>query len=152
MVARVRLLQPAATLLLALLAGCASQPAPVTRKPALTLEEVASGAKPFIDQARATYPDARRRFLAGLPQGESFFVSVPLRDGEGRTEQVYVYVLTYQGHTILGRIASPLERVQGFAVGDPYQGPESDVMDWVISHADGSEEGRYIGRFLERRR
>ncbi|MEO7773685.1 MAG: hypothetical protein ABIT61_03150 [Steroidobacteraceae bacterium] len=138
-------------LFLAVLGGCASQPVPQAAKPQLSFEQVTEAVKPFIAQARATYPDAKRRFLAGLPQGQAFFVSVPLRDAGGRVEQAYVAVQTYQGHTILGRIASPLERVHGFVVGDPYQGSESGVMDWVIIHPDGSEEGKFIGRFLEHR-
>lgn len=139
-------------LLLSVLGGCASQPVPQAIKPQLTFEQVTEAVKPLIVQARATYPDAKRRFLAGLPQGQAFFVSVPLRDADGRVEQAYVGVQTYQGHTVLGRIASPLERVLGFNVGDPYQGPESDVMDWVIIHPDGSEEGKFIGRFLDNHR
>lgn len=141
----------ASGLVLAALCGCTSAPSPRTDKTGLSLEQVGEAARPYIAQARATYPDAKRRFLAGLPQGQAFFVSVPLRDADGRVEQAYIAVQTYQGHTILGRIASPLERVQGFVVGDPYQGPESEVMDWVIRHPDGTEEGKFIGRFLENR-
>lgn len=145
------LLRLAATVLLVLPAACATQTVAQERKPPLTAEQVSEAVRPLIAQARALYPEAKRRFLAGLPQGQAFFVSVPLRDAAGRVEQAYVGVQTYQGHTILGRIASPLERVQGFAVGDPYEGPEAAVMDWVIIHPDGTEEGKFIGRFLDKR-
>ena len=143
-------LRLAAMLFLGLPAACATQNAIQQRKPPLTFAQMSEQVRPLVAQARATYPAAKRRFLAGLPQGQAFFVSVPLRDAAGRVEQAYVGVQTYQGHTILGRIASPLERVQGFAVGDPYEGPEGAVMDWVIIHPDGAEEGKFIGRFLDR--
>jgi hypothetical protein len=137
--------------LLVLPCACATPGVTPASKPPMTREQLTEAITPLIAKARATYPDAKRRFLAGLPQGQSFFVSVPLRDSAGRVEQAYVDVQTYQGHTILGRIASPLERAQGFVVGDPYEGPESGVMDWVISHPDGSEEGKFIGRYLDER-
>lgn len=149
MIGSVALTRLAAVALLVALGACATDNTAVASKPRLTFEQVSEAVRPLIAQARATYPDAKRRFLAGLPQGQAFFVSVPLRDAAGRVEQAYVGVQTYQGHSILGRIASPLERVQGFVVGDPYEGPESAVMDWVIIHPDGTEEGKFIGRFLD---
>jgi hypothetical protein len=40
---------------------------------------------PYVAEARATYPRAKRRFLAGLPPRHSFFVTVELRDGDGHS-------------------------------------------------------------------
>lgn len=136
------------------LSACNSLPVP---KPAIadteprSLEELERSVQPVLAQARATYPDAKRRFLAGLPQGARFYVSVKLRDPAGRLEQAYVFVATYQGSTVLGRIASQVDLIAGYAVGDPYAGPESDILDWVIIHADGSEEGKVVGKFLQQR-
>ena len=33
---------------------------------------------PYVAQARATYPQAKQRFLAGLPRGQSFFLTARL--------------------------------------------------------------------------
>lgn len=137
------------------LSACSSLP---VTKPAIadtgprSPEELERAVQPALAQARATYPDAKRRFLAGLPQDARFYISVKLRDPAGQLEQAYVFVATYQGSTVLGRIASEVDLIAGYAVGDPYAGPESDILDWVIIHADGSEEGKVVGKFLQERR
>src|SRR5687767_3017611 len=46
--------------------------------------------EPYIAHARASWPDAKRRFAAGLPREHSFFVTTRLRDVHGRIEQVFV--------------------------------------------------------------
>lgn len=131
------------------LAGAPASPAADQTPDTQALEALNRAVQPLLAQARATYPEAKRRFLAGLPQGDRFYVSVTLKDPTGRRQQAYVYVATYQGNTVLGRIASDVNRISGYAVGDPYTGEESAVIDWVIIHPDGSEEGKFVGRFLE---
>jgi hypothetical protein len=42
--------------------------------------------KPYIAKARATYPRAKARYLAGLPPGQTFFVTVDLRDPAGHRD------------------------------------------------------------------
>ena len=56
------------------------------------MERLERAMQPYIDRARASYPAARGRFLAGLPRGYDFFVTVRLRDAQGRWEQVFVSV------------------------------------------------------------
>lgn len=104
---------------------------------------------PLVAQARSTYPDAKRRFLAGLPSGQTFFVSVELRDSLSRREQVFVAVDSIAGDTVAGRIWSPVQMVRGYHYRQPYSFPESDVLDWLISRPDGSEEGNLVGKFLD---
>src|SRR5688500_196813 len=48
--------------------------------------------QPYIMRARATWPGARKRFLAGLPARHSFFVTALLVDDSGRREQVFIAV------------------------------------------------------------
>ena len=47
---------------------------------------------PYVEKARATYANARARYIAGLPDGHTFFVKVLLADSEGLTESVFVRV------------------------------------------------------------
>ena len=42
--------------------------------------------KPYVDQARKSYPEARQRYLAGLPARHVFFVTTRLYDSAGRFE------------------------------------------------------------------
>lgn len=104
---------------------------------------------PFVAKARASYPDAKRRFLAGLPRGETFFVTVRLRDSLDRDEQVFIAVDSIVGDRIGGRIWSQIEVVQGYHYRQPYSFPETELVDWLIAKPDGSEEGNVVGKFLD---
>src|SRR6185436_7676922 len=48
--------------------------------------------QPYIAQARSTWPQARKRYLAGLPPYQSFFVTALLVDEDDRREQVFIAV------------------------------------------------------------
>lgn len=124
-----------------------------TDKPVVMKEEQLSAfewaIQPFIEKARATYPAARKRFLAGLPQGETFFVATRLHDPAGSFEQVFIAVQKIDAGVVSGRIWSDVQVVKDFKHGDMYEFPESEVLDWLISKPDGSEEGNYVGKFLD---
>jgi len=105
--------------------------------------------QPLVKQARASYPDAKRRFLAGLPQGEAFFVTASLNDQSGLTERVFIAVQRVEGNTISGKVASDILLVKGYKAGDAYSLPEAEIIDWLISKPDGSEEGNLVGKFLD---
>jgi hypothetical protein len=105
--------------------------------------------KPHVETARKTYPEARERFLKGLPPEHTFFVTTRLRDSTGRFEQVFVAVREIKGGRISGRIWSNIQLVSGYKLGDPYTFPESELFDWTISRPDGTEEGNFVGKFLD---
>jgi len=112
-------------------------------------EEYEVAIAPYVDKGRKTYPEAKKRYLAGLPAGQNFFVVTKLRDDSGRFEQVFVAVASIKDDRITGRIASVIVGVKGFKNGDPYTFPESELVDWLITHPDGSEEGNVVGKFLD---
>jgi len=39
--------------------------------------------------------------------------------------------------------------VTGYKHGDTYSFPEADLLDWTISKPDGTEEGNFVGKFLD---
>jgi len=102
---------------------------------------------PYVAQARATWPDAKARYLAGLPNGHIFFVTVKLQEGE-RWEQAFIRVDRIDGLKIQGRIANQLS-LATFHANDPIDVTDADVLDWTISRPDGSEEGNVVGKFLD---
>ena len=104
---------------------------------------------PHIARAKASYPAARQRFLAGLPAGQSFFLTTRLVDAKGRQESVFVAIERLQGGQASGRIWNDIQMVEGFKRGDRFTFPESALLDWLITHADGSEEGNFVGKFLD---
>lgn len=113
------------------------------------MEELEKAIKPCIEQARKTYPTARKRFLAGLPEKHSFYVTTQLMDAEGRTEQVFILVRKIEKEMIEGVIASDIHLVSGYKNGDSFQFSEQKLRDWTIVRPDGTEEGNFIGKFLD---
>ena len=39
--------------------------------------------------------------------------------------------------------------MSGYRGGDAYSFPETDLIDWTISKPDGTEEGNFVGNFLD---
>jgi hypothetical protein len=103
---------------------------------------------PYREQARRSYPDAKRRYLAGLPPGHRLAVTTELRS-PGRFETVFIAVTQIQGDRITGRIANEVVTVAGYQEGDLYTLSETDMIDWVITRPDGSEDGNLVGKFLD---
>jgi hypothetical protein len=110
--------------------------------------------KPHLAEARKTYPEAKRRFAAGLPAQYRFLVTTGLKLPDGKFEQVFILVLTVdeEKQSITGRIAHPRNIVETYKLDQIVTLPEVEVIDWTISHPDGTEEGNYIGKFLDAHR
>jgi uncharacterized protein YegJ (DUF2314 family) len=104
---------------------------------------------PHVAKARATYPEARERYLRGLPTGHTFFVTTRLYDEQGRWEQAFIQVTGIANGKIHGRIASQLTLVTNLENGQKYSFPEADLLDWMVARPDGSEEGNVVGKFLD---
>jgi hypothetical protein len=105
--------------------------------------------KPYIEKAKNTYPQAKARFLKGLPPKHTFFITTRLRDSLERFEQVFIAVREIKDGQISGVIASEVRLVTGYHEGDAYSFPESELIDWTISKPDGTEEGNFVGNFLD---
>lgn len=103
----------------------------------------------YVTQAKASYPQARSRFLAGLPSGERFFAVTRVGGGDGKWEQAFIRVRSIADGKITGTISSKMSTVTSYHLGDPYEFAESDLVDWVIVKPDGSEEGNVVGKFLD---
>jgi uncharacterized protein YegJ (DUF2314 family) len=106
--------------------------------------------EPCIEKGRATYPAAKKRFLAGLPRGYAFQVRKRLRDAASADfEEVFVHVDAIKESVVHGHILNKVEAVHSFHQGQQISFPESEVLDWTIVHPDGQEEGNYVGKFID---
>ena len=74
---------------------------------------------PHVEKARATYPEAKKRYLAGLPPRHTFFVTTLIRDQQGHFENVFVVVDQIADEKVTGRIATQVNLVRGYRVGIP---------------------------------
>jgi hypothetical protein len=118
------------------------------------LEAMDRAIAPYVAKARATYPAAKKRFLAGLPPNHMFSVWIRLyqndkKSGESRKEDVFVAVRSIKNGRIDGRINNKTDLVTNYHLGDRIDFPESQVKNWLILRPDGSEEGNYVGKFLD---
>jgi hypothetical protein len=104
---------------------------------------------PHVEKAMASYPEAKRRYLAGLPARYTFFVTTLIRDRQGHFESVFVVVDQISAQRVTGRIANQVNLVRGYRNRDSLTFPETEVIDWTISRPDGSEEGNFVGKFLD---
>lgn len=109
---------------------------------------------PHVRKARATYPAAKKRFLAGLPPHYIFSVWTRLyqkdeKSRELRHEDVFIGVEAIKNGRVYGWINSKLLLVTNHRQGQRIQFPESDVMNWLILRPDGTEEGNHVGKFLD---
>lgn len=104
---------------------------------------------PYVAQARATYPQAKERFLAGLPPRHNFFVTVELRDTDGHSEVVFLAVDSLARDSVFGRVWNQINVVHGYRLRDPYVTSEAELLDWLITRPDGTEEGNVVGKFLD---
>jgi hypothetical protein len=104
---------------------------------------------PYIAQARATYPQAKQRYLAGLPAQQSFFVTVELRDDAGNSEVAFLAVDSLARDSIFGRIWNQIHWVRGYRLRDRHAVAEAELLDWLITKPDGSEEGNVVGKFVD---
>ena len=104
---------------------------------------------PHVEKAMASYPKAKQRYLAGLPARHTFFVTTLIRDRQGHFESVFIVVDEISGRGVTGRIANQVNLVRGYRNGDSLTFPEAEVIDWTISRPDGSEEGNFVGKFLD---
>jgi uncharacterized protein YegJ (DUF2314 family) len=109
---------------------------------------------PYVAKARATYPAAKKRFLAGLPPKYTFYVWTRLyqeaaKGQRPRVEDVFIEVHTITGGKVFGVIANTPDLVTNYKQRQRVQFPESEVLNWVIVRPDGSEEGNYVGKFLD---
>lgn len=122
--------------------------APVDKPVSSTTDKMNRAIAPYVEQARKSWPGAKKRYLAGLPKGQIFFVTVQLVEGS-EIEQCFVQVTKVAGGKIQGTLATDPIGIKKLRRGDPLTVKESEIVDWMIAMPDGSEEGNVVGKFLD---
>src|SRR6185312_12398920 len=102
------------------------------------MEKLNKAIAPYVTKAKSTYPQAKQRFLTGLPKGQHFFLTAPLKDDQGHEENVFIVVRAIQDGIVSGRIANDVRLVSGYKNGDDYSFAESALLDWLITKPDGT--------------
>lgn len=100
-----------------------------------------------LKEARRTLAQVRQRHQVGLQASETLFLTTFLLDATATRVPTLVQVQQWLGPRIMGRAvpttaALPLpETTTEF--------DEDAVLDWLILHDDGTEEGNFVGKYLE---
>ena len=63
-------------------------------------------------EARTSYPAAKQRYLAGLPEGQAFYVTTALHDAKGREENVFIGVQRIENGQVTGPIVNEILRIR----------------------------------------
>jgi hypothetical protein len=102
----------------------------------------------YIAKSRATYPAVKKRFLAGLPPGYRFSIRTRLTDPDGAIEDSFLRVEKIENGKITG-VLGAVDFIHSYKEGQRIAIPESKIDNWVIVRPDGTEEGNYVGKFLD---
>jgi uncharacterized protein YegJ (DUF2314 family) len=113
------------------------------------LKKLEDAIAPYVKKARETLPEAKKKYLAGLPKNQIFSVTIKLYDSSKKYEQVFVRVTAWKGETIQGILDNELALIHDHSKGEKLTCNESEILDWTISKPDGSEEGNFVGKFLD---
>lgn len=104
---------------------------------------------PYVEKAHKTLPKAKKKYKEGLKDGQSFFLTTRIYDSFGSYEQIFVRVTSWEKENVSGTIANQLNTVKGFSFGQLITFPESAILDWLITNPNGSEEGNFVGNYLD---
>ena len=121
--------------------------APAGVRPALTRDETAL-ADP-VREALRTLPQAKKKFLAGLPAGDQFLLSVRVAASDTSFRQASARVLGWRGNTVQALLLPEAADSATPAEPMPVSFPETAVVDWTLLRASGREEGNYVGRYTD---
>jgi hypothetical protein len=121
--------------------------APAGVRPALVRDEAAF-ADP-IREAQRTLPQIRKRFQAGLPQGDQLLLVVRVLATDTSFRQASARVLGWHGNKVQALLLPEADTSASPAEPVPVSFPETAVVDWTLRRASGREEGNYVGRYLD---
>ena len=124
------------------------QDKPITSN-AEQLKKFEDAIAPYVKKAREALPEAKKKYLAGLPKDQTFYVTIKLYDSSKKFEQVFVKVTSWKDETVQGILSSDLSLIHGHSKGEKLTCNESEILDWTISKPDGTEEGNFVGKFLD---
>lgn len=101
-----------------------------------------------VTEAQNKLPYMKEFFLNHGQEESEVYVIVIIRDESWRWEQVYVRVLLWDDDIIGGQLVNEMTVVSGYPEGAEFVIDQERVVDWLIIHQDGREEGNFILNYL----
>lgn len=100
-------------------------------------------------KARARLPELHKSFVAGLAPGEFVHLKVPFDVAGGGHEYMWVEVVQWNSDgRIKGMLRNEPQQVPDLHAGAIVSFAEDDVFDYILHHANGSNEGNETGQLI----
>ena len=115
----------------------------------MTPQSISEVVEKLSPDALKTWPAAKKRFLDGLPERHSLFVTLLAFESDGRSEYLFVAVDEIAEDQIRGRIWNDVKVLQSLSIRAPIEIQEDAISDWLITKPDGSEDGNIIGKYID---
>jgi hypothetical protein len=96
-----------------------------------------------VDRARATYPEARERFLAGLPEGHVLDIAAKITDAKGHVKEILITAVEIKDGWVTGHRPDEMDESWEEYLAEPHTFREEDITDWVIVRPNGVTEGNF---------
>lgn len=103
-----------------------------------------------VKEAQYTISYVKDYFLNYGKEASEVYVIVIIRDESWRWEQVYLQVLLWEDDVIGGQLVNSMTVVSGYPRGAEFVIDQERVVDWLIIHEDGTEEGNFIINYLQK--
>lgn len=114
-------------------------------------DEVARMLEPYLEMSKRTFPEVKKKYLAGVYQKERrvLQVQIKLTDKDGRSETPFVKVISCKGDFFKGTINNNMNLVREYAYGDTVSFMQNEIVNWVVQDAEGNEEGNFVGKAID---
>ena len=106
---------------------------------------------PYIEKARATFPEVKKKFIAGdyVREKRQLDVQIELTDKNGDREMVFIVVTQCLGNRFQGIIVNDIQLLKEYKNGDTLSFSQDQVKNWVVVDSKGNEEGNFVGKAIE---
>lgn len=106
---------------------------------------------PYIEKARATFPEVKKKYIAGdyVREKRQLDVQIELTDKNGDREMVFIVVTQCLGNRFQGIIVNDIQLLKEYKNGDTLSFSQDQVKNWVVVDSKGNEEGNFVGKAID---
>lgn len=106
---------------------------------------------PYIEKAKATFPEVKKKYIAGdyVRENRQLDVQIELTDKNGDREMVFIVVTQCLGNRFQGIIVNDIQLLKEYKNGDTLSFSQDQVKNWVVVDSKGNEEGNFVGKAIE---
>lgn len=106
---------------------------------------------PYIEKAKATFPEVKKKYIAGdyVRENRQLDVQIELTDKNGNREMVFIVVTQCLGNRFQGIIVNDIQLLKEYKNGDTLSFSQDQVKNWVVVDSKGNEEGNFVGKAIE---